>query len=271
MENLPTNSYLVLMNMKLKTIRFEDFLNKEFDTILTSLTSFKKDNNYNHLHELRVSIKKIRSVIKVFYAEEKSIVNILKDLKKLFKGAGEIREMQLNATMLNDFELNRHTAYFKLLRSITDSIGAFKSNISSYKKAVKTCAKKVKIKSKSISIKRSEKLILKQEKDFLILLRQKPKSSEHLHNIRKELKILHYIYKFLPNQQKYLFSLKLEEANELQEKLGHWHDLETHLEFLNKHMPEKKKLLNILTGLKEREYEECMMQLKKHTINFPKA
>lgn len=241
---------------------FDAFIKNEFKTIITSISGFDEEHNDEHLHTLRVSIKKIRAVMRVLYQNHQHSKKALKQLKVLFREAGAVREMQLNANMLEKYGLKRYKAYFKLKHQIKKSSEHLIQNCATYKTIAKQSLKQLQKETAPISIHKLQKRILKEETILIKLINKNVHTSNQLHEIRKQLKTLQYVFKFLPEQQKLLFTLQFKDVSPLQERIGHWHDLESHYIFIKKEIPEMKELLENLHKLKTKEFRECYSHLK---------
>ena len=91
----------------LKQIMKKNVLNSYvIDRLLSvekNLSAYAKDKHPEHLHRLRVDIKKVKAVfsfVDKVYEEE----NDTNDLKTMFDDAGKIREIEINIQLLLAFQ-----------------------------------------------------------------------------------------------------------------------------------------------------------------------
>src|SRR5688572_22947841 len=84
---------------------FSEFLDNQFLSIIQSLEGFSQKQDPEFIHQIRVGIKKIRAVysfIKKTTGEDSIPKKILREL---FDDAGTLRELQLNISLLEGFDI----------------------------------------------------------------------------------------------------------------------------------------------------------------------
>jgi CHAD domain-containing protein len=255
------------MKANLTTHHFEVFFKKEMKVIKLAMKSFAKDKNPEHLHSLRVSIKKIRAISGILSHNKPAFNKIIKQLKSLFQETGVIRNMQINSLILKEYELHRSKAYIRLLKNIAESVSFFNKRIHQHLQSVNEIEKQLLSKNKNLKQKHLQLFLQKEELRLTKLIRQKNNSNEHLHDIRKQLKKLVYINKFLPEENKHALHLNYKNTSELQEVIGTWHDHIMALEIIEKDFPKQKLLLSKLQHQIKSEYQSCKQTLKKEFLH----
>lgn len=81
-------------------------LQKRFVQLHLSLESLRKELDPEAIHQLRVSIKKIRAVLELLDKVTGNGVDadaMMKELERLFKTAGKLREVQVNRTLFESY------------------------------------------------------------------------------------------------------------------------------------------------------------------------
>lgn len=252
------------MKVNLTSPHFEVFFKKEMKVIKFALNSYKEDKKPEHLHSLRVSIKKIRAVSSIMCYYKPGFNKIIKQLKPLFQEAGIIRSMQINTLLLKEYNLNRSKTYLKTLRNIAEGASFFCNRLELHLKTIKEAESLLQKNSHNIKPKHLNSFLKEEEMILIKLINQKNNDEEHLHDIRKQLKKLLYIHKFLPDQLRILSRLNYQKTAELQEKIGAWHDRVLALFVIEKDFPYRKALIEKLKKETHSEYQSCIQLLKNY-------
>lgn len=199
------------------------YLKKSRKIILRLLKKSPKKFEDEDYHQLRVEIKKLKSVAGFIEFSNKrfSKRKQLKPFSKLYKQAGKIRELQLEEAFLkkNNVQFIKH-----YLDDVAKSIKKEKKKFSSL--ISKKARKKIKMAIRaieSILIKTNEKDVIQfmnNERSKITSLTQKlPLNPDDAHKLRKILKEDFYNRKRI-NQP----SEKIKAEDNLLELLGKWHD-----------------------------------------------
>ena len=104
------------------------FYTNEVDLFLERLISVKTQPNEKTIHELRVEIKKLRSVFQLLDVIAKKEINIKQcanSLNDLFDTAGKIREIQVNQICFTKFKFPQeiNDKYKKFLLNRENELG----------------------------------------------------------------------------------------------------------------------------------------------------
>lgn len=223
------------MKEKNAAYHLSNYYTNEVDLFLEHLISVKTKPTEKTIHELRVEIKKLRSVFQLFEVIAKKEINIkqfVNSLKDLFDTAGKIREIQVNQICFTKFkfpkEINDKYKKFLLNREVE-----LKDNL---KKTINNFDKSVLINSKKQIKKITSSLYNKKMWDAcLFFMKDKTLKIENLllagnnpliiHKIRIQLKSLHTIASFLHKINPVQKNEKtLELIKQTGTLIGNWHD-----------------------------------------------
>ncbi|RUT79171.1 CHAD domain-containing protein [Ancylomarina longa] len=208
------------------SIRFESFLN---------LLAKAKDLSEESIHEIRVDIKKLRSLLLVLEElgiEEDPVSKLLKQLRPVFKASGKLRTLQLGNRLLNEFPLDIPLAMESLLEvkktEVSEEVNAVyeKFNLLKFEKRVnRICIKLEQLQLNELVAKLEE--IIQDQLKLILKIWNSSYDLENLHQLRKYFKIEKTLLQFLieiNDNEELQKSLNL--VNKIESKLGLWHDYE---------------------------------------------
>jgi CHAD domain-containing protein len=197
------------------------------------LCAYSKDGKAKHLHLLRLDIKEVKALFSFaedLYNEPYSTI----ELKSVFQKTGEIREIQIISSSKNLPE----TLIRELKKKENFLKKQLRKNIPMYVKFINNFRVGINLPSalpdKQIIKAYFEKEMMKANQDF------KNKDREGLHQFRKSIKKLLFVYNALPKKIKIVVNLDERHINKLQEKVGNWHDTYSSIEFLSYQYFEQK-------------------------------
>ena len=177
------------------------------------------------LHDLRVEMKKYKSLIKFLsfvYRKQKFKKMSLK-LKYVFQHSGEIREYQLLQTWLHKHQLKNITSLYFPETELKEMTESFRFQIAQYKKtfeeAVSICTPYIEDTNMILCEQYVTVLRSKLEKLFLKKIHR-----SDWHELRKLIKQWMYATNWMPDSAEY--NSGYSQFNKLQEMIGGWHDLE---------------------------------------------
>jgi CHAD domain-containing protein len=217
------------------TNHLSNYYSKEIDLFLEHLITANTVLTEKNIHQLRVDIKRIRSVfqfLEVIVKQELNTKQYTHCLKKLFINAGKLREIQVNRVCITKYRFPKEITekYKKYLSKKEQELS------NRLKKTIKDFDDSVLKKSKKLIKKTTFNLNNKKICDeSLSYIKDKTRKIEKLlsagnkpviiHRIRMQLKSLHTIVSFL---QKTNPSEKLEKTLKLIKQtgvlIGNWHD-----------------------------------------------
>lgn len=188
-----------------------------------------RDPQIEILHLFRVEIKKIRAVF--IQLEDisglKSVKKLHQEVKKIFRKAGEIRELQIEISWLEKhrkFDLLRLMQYDQRLRKADK---AFHRNIPKMLAALKKISRKMEGRLIKITQQQTDEYISKKWQSVLRPLLSNIDES-HWHETRKGIKQLVYARHWISPDRilhKKVLSIFLS-MDKLQNYIGNWHDLD---------------------------------------------
>src|ERR1051326_1167433 len=204
---------------------FQQAIKEQCETIVKQLHGYKHDREPEHLHDLRVAIKKIKAI--VFLQKKAGSLQRFSvsapALKKLFSLTGEIRTGKINLRLAEQFGI-RKTFRDKIERKIDRNISAFAKSISPYPGKIKADEKRLSqhiVKVNPGKLKHLFKKELSNIKNLLGL-------EEHWHEARKKMKNLVYLDELRPFRHK----KQVKKLQRLEKAIGEWNDVITVLHFL---------------------------------------
>jgi CHAD domain-containing protein len=239
------------------------YVSKRLKSIENQLAAYKKDQNPEMLHMLRVNIKQIRAVLSLV----KEICNKScnsNEMKPLFQDAGQIRTLQINLKILNELPHPPELPISQIAANEKVLTGQFMDNIPEYLTGIDKFRNDFslpnilpddKIKNYiAMQVKKANKLIVKQVR-------------ENLHCFRKRVKKIIYAYDVLPATLQKTVVLNKSELNKLQKKLGKWHDTFSVIDFLlQQEFPDKIKYISKLKAKEEKQFINLFIVNRKVEI-----
>lgn len=220
------------------------------------IKAYKRKQKGARLHQLRLAIKQVRAL--VFFAENIFQKNYsVKALKPAYTLAGTLRETALNIQLLKTLDNFPAHLIKNLEKREMQYQTEFVTRSSELLNDLKTFKRKFVLPQRSMSHK-SIKGFFKQEINEKSELLNKPTKTA-VHDYRKHLKKLLYVYQILPKTLRKELPFNEEKTNKLQEKIGDWHNLYSSLNYLKKQ--NKSNRLSQITNQLNLEEEEAFAKL----------
>jgi CHAD domain-containing protein len=207
--------------------------NKRFTCLNTGLKKYKQYTKPEQLHEIRVELKKIKTLFNFLASGSKQFnaATVYKPLKQLFKKAGIIRESDVLHQLFKDYKLERfEKAIILKTKGQKKVIAKFHKKTTQYIKTTKQIHKKFERYFTHTNTTHLRKYISKIERQLCEKLFQKF-NQDKLHPIRKQVKELIYLSQ-ITNAENNL--QKIETFNKLQDAIGNWHDKTVLIDLLQK-------------------------------------
>jgi CHAD domain-containing protein len=225
------------------------YINDHLNSVIQHLTAYSIDRKAEHLHLLRVDIKKIDAIVSFaedIYHEKYET----RKLNPLFRKAGEIRELQINIHQLGLLPHQPLRLVTKLKKQEMYSKEQFLENIYRYSKNLKDFRGKITLPSRLPKKSEIAKYFRREIKKTNLLVQNFRKKD--IHKFRIRIKQLLYEYTALPVKMQRKINLNKSYINKLQKRIGDWHDKYAAINFLT-----HKKLFNntseYISILKKRE------------------
>lgn len=175
-------------------------------------------------HALRVDIKRIRAVLELIQSTNPKFrfKACFKPFSFFFKPAGEVRELQLMHSMINEADKGKKLTYFlyALDARIKNAENTFAQRIT--KKRIKRLRKTIALIrpfARKITAKKVHSYIAEKKEHVHALLQQPILIEADVHDLRKEIKKVFYLQKIF-HASDHRFTI----ADDFQELLGRWHD-----------------------------------------------
>jgi CHAD domain-containing protein len=214
--------------------RLRKYLNKRWKGLKNELKTLKKCPDNDALHELRLSAKKIKAIVSLLKSTGKKYKLSTKQIKPLFQQAGAIRSAKLNLKTIRDNHINNRTLQLFLTDIVNYEYQDLSSKYKCYVKTIKSLRKKFDDAVGSVTDKDVKKYYKKNISRLSISFLW-PIDIQTLHDNRKIIKNLLYINKVLPPSIRKSIRLDVKYLDQLQEKIGLWHDFDITRDLLNKH------------------------------------
>lgn len=203
------------------------YLDKEWDELTAHLVAFLASEDQEQLHKFRVQIKKIRAMLNLFEntSRQHGLLRNLKPLKKIFGYAGVIRNAYINLQLGKKYQLKNNLFESSQQKIIDESIAEFLQHGDEYSKHIKDAHKKV---IKNLTTADDSAIIdyYKNKLEYINVNLEPLKFNEDIHTARKQIKLLVYNYKLAEKELGDDFYFNLKYLDNLQDKIGDWHDNE---------------------------------------------
>jgi CHAD domain-containing protein len=243
------------MKVSLRTSLESNLLNQKTRFLYNAEALFL-DNDPEIIHQIRLSLKMIRSIMGflgfVSPAHDFNRKYIVR-LNKTFRLSGKLRDEQIQLQNLRHLQAAFHKNFKQYEKYL-------KANIEAYKKQF--CARMEKKKNNFIDklfidffsflYSRTDKEIYASYHVYLEerynslqnSFAKHPVTNLFLHNTRKQLKDFIHLLIFTPEEQTRALFPALESLKQLDQELGNWHDLVNTRDSLKKFLKTKPELMN---------------------------
>jgi CHAD domain-containing protein len=253
----------------LKKKKQEKYFNKHWESMFTHLYNFCVAQNSEELHKLRVEIKKLGALFMLLEVckwnkkDMKKFSKYFNPVKKVFKSAGKIRNAHINLQLINkfktensEFKNKQNEILQKQSNKFCNDMIGFADTISKNHKQLLKCMYDVESKEILELYDKQFKRVNKIFKDY--------KNSAELHNSRKEIKQLLYVYSILNKPLIKKINLNTKYFDNLQETLGKWHDSEIAIGLLTSTGFSNTGILNDL----KKQSQDYLEKINSNTQNF---
>lgn len=213
---------------------FEKYLDKFEKEFLRTVNT----NDEDAIHDLRVSIKKLRALFlflkEAGFADVKSDYKYLRKLKDVFKKAGKFREFQIHKNLLNDYQERLGQEFYTFAQYLDEQEKQAQNDFHEFMPGIKfrklyhtadQLHKKIDgIPSKKLNSKLYD--FVKTRVDECHGFMFEPHYENHLHQIRKYLKHIRFIIgQKIGNIHKMFESeIDFKDTKKVEDILGEWHD-----------------------------------------------
>ncbi len=190
---------------------------------LNELVAFDELRDEQALHRLRLGIKKIRALAELSaQVQGKRFSKDFRPLKKMFRQAGQIRDSRSQLRLLEAHQLVSPEYRERRVHELQDAGEKFSRHVRSYRKQGLKAGRLILGDLRSIQGSRIRRWVAHEIIRTGLLLTQ---SADDLHSARKKIKALLYVQKILPAKLASQLRLNTEYLDNLQDRIGKWHDL----------------------------------------------
>lgn len=204
----------------LKKHKQHEYLEQRQRTITGHLQSFKDSRDPEHLHAVRVQMKKTIALLHLYGSLKKQSLD---SFKKVFKHAGLVRDAAVVSRLIEKYQPDNDFLNQEQHRILHEQITRFELNVDEYMGLIYDFYSSLPEKLRPISRRRILKIYRKDLEKIATVLEQK-KHEDKLHDCRKKLKKLLYLYPLLPKKITAELDLNMAYIDTLQDIIGKWHD-----------------------------------------------
>jgi CHAD domain-containing protein len=214
-----------------------NYLTERLQSAEQNLSSYFIEQKPEFLHHLRVDIKKIRAAqyFAGYIYDEKFCAG---KIRKLFKEAGRIREIQISIALLAILQ-NPPSALISQLKKKEKALTqTFIKNESGHLNGIRKFRKQIAFPETLAK----KKLILEffDAENSRIKKALQYADREGMHQYRSRIKKLMYVFNLLPERLQKIIELDKLATDKLQQKIGDWHDLHATIQFISEEYQSKK-------------------------------
>lgn len=224
-----------------------DYYKTQRDNFESYLKQVHQDENVETIHQMRLSIKRMRSLFSYLWhlhPEKKYGKKSLKELKELFKLTGVIRDIQVHLELVHSYEkrfaisFDEYIAFFKKLENekthqLLKMARSFSTEpLVKLEKTTKIIVEKC----KENTLQEDAIKLLDNKFEIIRHLNEIPANKEkNLHKIRRYLKEARYLLSifngYIPESRN--IKISLSRLKQIEQTLGKWHDQVNALVFIN--------------------------------------
>lgn len=237
-------------------IKTTEYFKKNFEEILKLLPEVLQSQEESAIHQMRVHIKKLYALVKLLEKSEPNskIKSDFKPIRRLFKKAGAIREIQLDLSKLEKVAGDVALKFPELHQKLEK----MKLKISQNGEVWETMVHRVSELFNQYEFKLPTRLLQDYFNSSLTAANNFMQQKE-FHEARKKIKSVLYLKDLLPEIDQNSLGIDFSFLDDLQEKIGNWNDL--HLSALRKEGD--KENLNL-----ESDFQQLNEELKNKAKDF---
>lgn len=211
---------------------FRVYAEKQMSSALHLLEEYNSASDKEVLHQLRVGLKKVKAVLDYLRTlHPKKIKSLRKKLQLVFHAAGFLREAQLRFDWLKGKQFLILIQHASMKQKISEEEELFVTQKKDHLKLLKSISVELDSYLKEVEEKDLRRYALALKREFEM---QSQVAKEGWHGLRKLIKQLLYAHHWLAEQDKIkvLTVAAYKRLDQLQEKIGAWHDAVDLLEWL---------------------------------------
>jgi CHAD domain-containing protein len=240
------------------------FVRKRCRHVAQHLSDYCTTHDPEALHLLRVEIKKLKAFGRLLHKSAHHQQPNLKSIKPIFIQCGLIRTALLNLDILQHRNLEHETFIQEQKRIIAEESALLCNNLSHYQKKLKHQQTQLMHHTHAIHAPQIKTLFRQGVEKLGVFFSGASIDTAGLHEARKEVKDLMYIHALLPLALVAMLGINIEYLQELQSRIGTWHDNEVTLSLLKQFGQTDPTLIEQL----EKENTSLIQDIKDFTTDF---
>lgn len=221
------------------TDHLKQYFDKQYLRFAELYKECREDYDIEEVHDMRLCMKKIKAFllfIETIEPDSISAKTLLINFKKLYKKAGSIRDIQMQKVIALQFEKELDSTYPDYINYLNKkekkAIKIFENKKGIYDPEQDYTHLREKInkvldkQGEDAFLKTGENSFLKKHEELKKLLKGKL-TTKRIHTIRTKLKQFSYMLKLWQSKEsdRNIFPFERSELQEIESKLGSWHDL----------------------------------------------
>ncbi|HNU87776.1 MAG TPA: CHAD domain-containing protein [Ferruginibacter sp.] len=208
------------------------YITRRFAAIKQNLYGFAETKKQEHIHFLRVDIKKLRAVLAFLGKMNGKKKYSGKVLRKLFNDAGILRENYINRSLFKTVSCSG-----RLLTALSENENLaeteFIDKMPGYRAAVERTEKKLRLSGHKPKKKELKKYFISKASNAENLINDRT-DKKNIHRFRISIKKMTYVYYALPARLQKSTGLDADYLDKLQILAGRWHDRYMAVRFLER-------------------------------------
>lgn len=236
-----------------------------WEAIVTHICAFSETQKFEELHRLRIEIKKIFALTALIEANAYSFnfSSCLKPFKEIFMKAGEIRNIQLTLQAIVRYMSKNSSLYESQQVRLTNLTKMFCLKTDLHLKKLKKAHKCVSEKICDIETDYISRWYKNELRELELFFSEKS-SQENIHEGRKMLKKLLYVYAILRKPLRNKLNLNKHYIHKLEKTIGKWHDTAVSMKILSLSSSSGNDVMKKLSKRKQKLLKAC----RELSMNF---
>lgn len=229
------------------TDHLKQYFDKQYLRFVNLYKECKENYDIEVVHDMRVCMKKIKAFLLFIEALEPDSISaktLLVNFKKLYKKAGSIRDIQMQKVIALQFEKDLDTVFTDYINYLNKkekkAIKVFENKKwiydpeQDYNHLREKINKVLDKQSEEAFLKIGESCFLKKHEELKKLIKGKL-TTKRMHTVRIKLKQFSYLLRLWQSKEsdRNIFPFERTELQEIETKLGNWHDLVVAQDLLN--------------------------------------
>lgn len=230
----------------LRQSKLNNFFYSRWDKIEFHLNSFCDNRDHDHIHKLRLEFKKVRALISFVDSCLKNsfIKNHIKPTLELYRSAGIVRDAYISILLHSNIDEFKNKERLDCLEKVSlefcNRKDEFLDLIFRYRISTPVNFDDI---SNTEATRFFSKRLKYLQKEFRELRK------DRLHEDRKLIKKLLYVYPILPKAVKLKINISKRFYDTLQEMIGNWHDIKIALQtYIDEDSDDIAMISNLRTG-----------------------